>query len=347
MIPMQNAKVQEKIKHMLYTLAFPFVAWIIMEVLCLIFQDRHVFNSILDIQNYARNVGISVCTALALSYNLGNGRFDMSLGAQRMMSAIIGGNLAISLGFGTAGVIVFAVVIGIIGGAFVGILFVTTRIPPMVLGIGMALVYECMAFAGSNSQGLQLYGVPQVAGLSSMYLAIGVVVAAVLFVMVLDRYTKFGFYNRAISGSQKIAHNCGINIFTHAVGCYTIGGGLVAFSGLFDAGFKGVMGAELGFSSNSSVMTNCFPMFLGKFIARWSSEAVGILFATMSIRLFQLGLSVLKFSSTAQQVFTSALFLIFLIVRANEFIFKQRRAKSQRIAQAIEKRAGLANLAQA
>jgi ribose/xylose/arabinose/galactoside ABC-type transport system permease subunit len=213
-----------KIKNALFTMAFPVLTWIIVEILCRILMGRHVFNTILDVQNYVRNVGISACTAMALSYNLSHGRFDLSLGAQRMMTAIIGGNLAIRIGLGTPGVILFTLAFGLIFGALTGFVFVITRIPAMVLGVGIALVYECIAFVGSSSQGLQLYGVKGVENLSNMYLTIFVVLAAVLFVMVMDRYTKFGFYARAINGSQRIAANSGINIFAHAIGSYTFAG---------------------------------------------------------------------------------------------------------------------------
>jgi ribose/xylose/arabinose/galactoside ABC-type transport system permease subunit len=309
-----------------------------MELLCRIKMGRHIFNTILDVQNYVRNVGISACTALALSYNLGQGRFDLSLGAQRMLVAVIGGNAAIKLGLGTPGVILFAFLFGLAAGGLAGIIFVTTRIPAMVLGVGIALMYECIAFVSSKSQGLKLFGVKGVESLSNMYLAIWVVLAAVLFVMIIDRYTKFGFYARAINGSQRIASNCGINIFAHAVGCYTIAGGLVSFSGVFGAAFQGGMDAELGFSSNSAVMSSCFPMFLGKFMSRWSSDAVGILFSTMTITLFQTGLSVLKISATGQQVFTMSMFLVFLVLRANEKIFKTRRAIKARLVEAAAKK---------
>jgi ribose/xylose/arabinose/galactoside ABC-type transport system permease subunit len=333
-----SAANRRKLKNALITLAFPFSVWVVMEILCLLIMKRHLFNTMLDIQNYVRTIGISTCTALALSYNLGHGRFDLSLGAQRMMVAIIGGNIAIKLGVGAPGVILFALVFGLLAGSIVGIIFVVTRIPAMVLGVGMALIYECIAFTGSKSQGLQLYGIKSLGNLSNMYLTICVVLTAVFLVLIIDRYTKFGFYARAINGSQRIAKNCGINIFAHAVGCYIIAGGLVSFSGVFDAAFKGGMDAELGFSSNSTVTTNCFPMFLGKFMSRWSSDAVGILFSTMTIRLFQTGLSVLKISATGQQVFTMSVFLLFLIFRSNEHMFKERRAVKRRIAEAIAKK---------
>ncbi len=337
---------KRKLKNVLITLAFPVAIWVIMEVLCAVTVGRHVIASMLDIQNLVRNAGITVCSALALSYSLGNGRFDLSVGAQRMAAAILGGNLAMSLGLGSIGVLLFALVFGIVFGGLVGVIFVTTRIPAMVLGIGMALIFECVAFVGSNSLGLQIYGVENVKNLSNMYLCIVVVLIASFVAFFLDRYTKFGYHNRAIHSSQKIANDCGINIFSHTVFCYILAGAVVALSGVLDAAFKGVMDAELGFSSSSTVLSCCFPMFLGKFISRWSnSDALGIIVASVTIRLYQTGFSVMKFSITAQQVVLGAAFLVFLIVRANQFYFKKVHAKNIRIAQAIEKRAAMTETA--
>ena len=149
-------KISRKWKNAHITLAFPAVTWLVMNVLCLLTMQRGVIASMLDVQNYVRNVGISACTAMALSYNLGHGRFDLSLGAQRMMVAIVGGNIAIRLGLGTWGVILCSLTAGLLFGALVGVLFATTKIPAMVLGVGVAFVYECVAFVSSGSQGLHV-----------------------------------------------------------------------------------------------------------------------------------------------------------------------------------------------
>ena len=328
--------VQRKLKSVVITVAFPLVMLLIMDILCRITQGRHMFISILDVQNYVRATCIAACTALALSLNLSNGRFDLSLGAQRLAAAILGGNLAISLGLGGIGVLVFSLAFGLVFGGVIGLIFVWFRTPAMVLGVGMGLIYECLAFVGSGSKGLQLYAAPNVRNLSNMYLCITVLLLVLAIFLVLIKYTKFGYHMRAIGGSQKIAHNSGINIFRHAVGCYTLAGGAIGCAGIFEAAYSGSMDATLGLASNSVVMTNCFPMYLGKYLGRWSNEAVGILVSAMTIKLFQTGLSIMKFSMTEQRVFTLCLFLVFLVFRANETIFRDRKAKKARIAQARE-----------
>jgi hypothetical protein len=79
-------------------------------------------------------------------------------------------------------------------------------------------------------------------------------------------------------------------------------------------------------------------MYLGKFISRWSGESAGILFATITIKIFETGLSIMKVSVTGQQVWTMGAFLVFLVIRANENAFKTRKAMKARIAEAGAKK---------
>lgn len=324
---------KHKLKNALLTVAWPLCVWLLFEILCRSIAGRSVFASTLDINNYIRNVGISTCVALALSFNLGSGRFDLSLGAQRMVATVVGGNIALSLGLGSAGVILFSLLFGILFGGVVGLVFVAFRVPPMVLGIGMALVYECIAFASSDANGLQLFG-KGCESLSNITFTIVIVMLVTVFVGVLMQYTAFGYQMRAIQGSQKIAYNSGINVFKHAFLCYALAGGVVSFSGVFDAAFKGAMTTELGFSSNSAIMANCFPMFLGKFLARWSNESIGILIATMTLKMLNTGLGVLAMEDNTIQLLNMALFLLFLIFRANENILTKRKACKTRVLEA-------------
>lgn len=338
---MRNKKKSSPVKSLLCLVAFPLVAWLLMELLCTVIADRHLFQTVLDIRNYVRSVGISTCTALALSFNLASGRFDLSLGAQRMLATIVGANIAIGLGLGPVGVIFCVLVVGLAAGAIVGSIFVTARVPPMILGVGMTMVYECVAFVVSNGEGLQLFGKGYDA-LSNLSFTIVVVMLACLLIMFLFQYTRFGYEMRAIRGSQLISKNSGINIFLHVALCYTLAGGMASFSGIFDAAFQGSMSASVGMSSNGAVMTSCFPMFLGGFLARWCNQPVGILAATMTLKLLSTGYTALNLSTTACEVLNMSLFLLFLVVRANEFLPAQRNADAKRIAQAQEKKQKLA-----
>lgn len=318
------------VKNVLIVSVIFCVTFAVVNLICYLGAGRPLFSTTLDIRNFLRTSSINFCIALALSFNLGNGRFDLSLGAQRMVATVIGGNIALRLGLGSFGIVIFAIAVGAIAGAVVGAIYVTFRIPPMVLGIGMALIYECVAFA-FNPSGLILYGLGSIQSLFGIGYPLVTVAIFTVLCFVMLRYTKFGYRSRAIQGSQRLARNAGIHVNGNAVLCYTLGGGIVAVSGIYDAALKGRFEALLGFSSCTPIWSSCFPMFLGSYLAKWTNLPVGILIASVMVNFLKTGLSVLQFSSNAQSAIELSVFLVFLVIRANEGIFKQRKQRKARV----------------
>lgn len=334
-------KSKRYLKNICIVLAFPIIVGGIMEILSLIVGGTHLMTSILDVKNLIRNCGISACIALALSFNIPSGRFDLSLGAQNVTAVIVGGNIALMLHLGGIGVLIFSVLFGALFGLLVGGTFVILKIPPMVLGVGMALILECIGFASFDSQGLQVYGAENVEILSNMPFVILVVIVVAFINLFIMNYTSFGYHHRAIQGNQKIARNSGINIFSNAVLCYVCAGMFVAVSGVFDAAYKGMLDAGLGLTSTGTVMSNCFPMFLGEYIGRWCNRPVGIIVACVTIKLYSAGLGAFNLDTNASQLANIATFLVFLIFLANENVFRKRKAVASRIKEAKQVRAQL------
>ena len=95
----------------------------------------------------------------------------------------------------------------VLAGGFVGFLFINMRILPMVLGLGISLVYECISFSMYNQQGLNLFGKPGVSILSNWGFIIVVTLLVMLVMTYLFQYSGFGYNRRAIQGNQKLAHD--------------------------------------------------------------------------------------------------------------------------------------------
>ncbi|SHE75776.1 ABC transporter permease subunit [Alkalibacter saccharofermentans] len=338
-----KTKLSNTLKNALKVLAFPMMTYLIMEGLVYMLMGRHLITSTLDIRNLVRDTGISVMIAFALSLNLGSGRFDLSLGAQRLIATIIGGNIAISLGFGGIGILVVAMLFGLFSGFLVGIVFITFRVPPVILGIGMALIYESIAFAGSSGQGLRLFGVSDVQILVDPTFTILVLSIVTILIFALFTYSKFRYDMQAVKGSQKIAIASGINVFKHVVICYTIGGGLVAIAGIFSAAFTGSLTPVLGMSSNGTVISMAFPMFVGLYLARKSNVAIGIILGTLSLKFFSIGLTALRLSGALTSAINMIAFIGFLVFLANKDLPKRRKAELKRIKQVKEKKKQLMN----
>lgn len=341
-----SGKYKQKVKNITVTIVVPIVVFLIMDAICVFVKQTHLITSMLDVNNLIRNIGITCALAYALSFNLSCGRFDLSLGAQRLVGTIVGGSIALSLGLSGVWLLVFAIISGIIFGFITGIVFVWTRVPPMVLGIGMGLVYECIAFTINGSSGLELFGVKGMKTLADPTFVIFVVIFMCVSIIFITSSTKFGYQLRAIQGSQKIAQSSGIKIFRHTVLCYTIAGGVVNVSGMMSAAMSNGMEAGLGFISNGAVMASCFPMMFGNVMAKWSNSGIGILSATIAIRFFASGLNKLELSESMVNAINMLAFLALLVYQANEHFLVNRKAEKARIAEAMVKKAGLASKVQ-
>lgn len=336
-----SEKTKKIIKNICITISFPLAMVLIME-LAVLSKQTHLIGTVIDLQNIIRRTAISCLIAYGLSFNLTCGRMDLSLGAQRLIGVILGGNIGLSLGLTGIGLLLFAFVFGLLFGLITGVLFVVTRVPAMVLGIGMGLVYESLAFVTSEGKGFNIFGVAGNEILIDMWFTIAVIAVCGGAVMFLLGYTRYGFHLRAIQGSQKIAKASGINVFKNAILSYAFAGGAVSISGMLDSAMTNGMKVSTGFMSNGTVLANMFPMFLGMYLSRWSNQAIGIFVAALTLNIFSLGLSKLQLNDAQTNVITMLLFLALLVFLANENIFKIRRAEKARIALANEKKESLA-----
>lgn len=263
---------------------------------------------------------------------------DLSLGAQMYAGVIFGGNIALMFHLGGIGVLLLSMVVGGICGLVIGFVFIKLRILPMVLGLGMTLVFECVCFAINNQQGVILFGKPGVDILSNITFVIIVSAAIVLAAYYLFQLSSFGFKYRAIQGSQKLAADAGINIYSNCVLCYVIAGVLVACAGVFTTIYQGNLTPVLGMSSNGKVFTNMFPMVLGTWIGLLChNRELGILMGSVTVNIIILGLTKLGLSSSVQNVVVYALFLIFVIYNTNSSKIAYHKARKARLALAEKK----------
>ncbi len=323
----------------LKTVMIPFAVFLIFECIDRGSVGLHLINTSADVATLLRNLVTSFGFALALNTNLSCGRMDLSLGAQMYLGVIFGGLLAIRLGLGGIGMIVFALLIGAAAGFVSGFLFTTLRILPMILGLAMTLVYECMSYSVNHQQGVVIFGQPGFSILSNIPFIVAVLIVLILITMYIFQYSLFGYRRRAIQGSQKLASDAGINIFANCIFCYMIAGALAALSGVFDAAFMGSLAPVLGMSSNTTVFANMFPMVLGAWIGSFSNnQSLGIFMGALSVRFLILGIARLGLGSSVQNLIVYSLFLVFVVVNTNRDKPAYLKAKRERIAQARKMR---------
>ena len=192
------------------------------------------------------------------------GLFDFSIGANIVLSSLVGVLLSRHLGY--FGLIGGCLLCGALIGAFNGFFYTKLRIPSMIVTVGLMLILESVAnyvvtfdksgFPGklTNTSILAFNHAPW------NYIAAGI---AFLFMVFLLRFTRIGTYCNAIGSNEYIAKNMGINVsrykfigflllhfFVGIMALLTVsyGKGMLAVTGMasMDRNFKPLMGTFFG-----------------------------------------------------------------------------------------------------
>lgn len=330
-----NDNRKRMIKNIGSSLIGPIIVFIIMELLCYTLKGTHVINSKNMIMT-VRNLTVLTCMAMALSCNITTGRFDFSLGAVQVAATIIGGNIALRLGLGSIGITLFAIAFGLVLSGIVGIAYCVTKMSPIVLSLGMALLYESVGFLVFDSKGLSLINEKEKVGLlSNGWYMVAMILIVVLIMNFLSQYTTFGYHQRALASGQNVSVNSGIHEIKNAIICYALSGGLAAIAGVINVSYKGTLSPSLGLSSVASIFVAMLPVFLGGFLASFSTDAIGKLIACIMIAILNAGMTVLGLSETQQSLLNALILITFLIYLFNSREFSALKYLKQRKATAL------------
>jgi ribose transport system permease protein len=287
-----------------------------------------------------RNTIYSGLIALALSYNLTSGRFDFSVGSILILATILGATAALQWGLGPVPMLLLCTAIGAGLGALSGLAYVLLRLPPIVVSIGVAMVYEGVAFLFNGGSGVRVLGNPGLL-IFAQQPYITILAAAILVVLVvLLNFTKFGYDTNSLRSGQAIAVSIGVDEKKNAVVCYLVAGALMAVAGVISLSILGSCTPKLGLGSTSYMMNAFLPLFIGTFLARYSERNIGILVGSFTQACIISGFAILELSSSLQSVLNGVIVLVFLVATANSYklvelrLHREKRRKAQLAAQA-------------
>ena len=316
-------------KKLLLSLLIPCGVFAVLEMIALA-KGVRLFANGDSWKLFFRAVANVTLTTFALSINLDSGRFDFSLGAVSMLSATVAGTLAQSWNMGPWPTLAVAVAVACVLGLFHGGVYVLTRIPPIIVSLGMALFYEGCAFAFTGGKGVSLVTRTDIISFSTVFNYILVTGAAVIIVVVLFDHTRFGANYRALLSGQKIAVETGIHEIGNALGCYAVSGALMGMVGFISLANTGSQQMSLNFGSIGIMFTAFLPMFIGGWIGRYINKRVGIMLGAVSMALISLAYARFDTASSVQSIISALLLVLFLIYLNNEFAILSVFRKKQR-----------------
>ena len=236
------------------------------------------------------------------------GMFDFSIGANIMLSSIVGTVLASRFGLGYPGLILGCIATGTIIGTLNGLFYVTLRIPSMIVTTGLALIYEAVAsyIAGGQSATLP----SNLRAFGSMPGNLIVAMMAFIVAYLLLNYTKIGTYTYAIGSDEFVAKNMGINVKRYKVIAFIISGAFFGVEAILTISYGSSMVAETGMLSMSRNFYPTMGCFLGMAMKKYGIPIQAIIIGEFFLQIIYYGFVALGAPTAINDVISGLALLI-------------------------------------
>jgi ribose transport system permease protein len=224
-------------------------------VLLLVFTGMstdQVFASLINVQAMLLGGTQALLLALGLAMMLGSGIFDLSLGANLVLSSVVGAkvihavagtanadgtypNFGAALFLGILACIAAGVAFGLVNGFIIAFLDVNSLIATLGttgIGTGLALLITNGGDIGGLPTTLQTsFGLRTLAQIP-LPAFIALVLAAGMWAIL--RYTRYGLHTLAIGSSRSSAERAGVKVKPHMMSLAGLAGALAGLAGFID-----------------------------------------------------------------------------------------------------------------
>ena len=273
-----------------------------------------------NIMLFVQSVTLTIIAAMALNANLNSGRMDFSLGATGILAALLA-SLCIGSDVSTISKIfqflLLTMVFGMVLGLINSIIFIFIKLPPIVMSLGMCLVYEGIAkiIVGSNNSH-QLVN----SGITGNFFIEPIIIIPILAICCIFMafalcYTKYGYNKLALVYDQKVCVETGINEVSNCIVSFIIAGALIGLYQAIDCCSLSTVSIKTDLGSSTTVFKNFLPIFIGGILAKYSNQIGGLLLAVISTTLLNLGMdaaSSIGFTADVQSLITG--FSVFAVL---------------------------------
>ena len=287
-------------------LAVPILLFVVLSV---------IFHGVIGTNNISSLMQQAVAPAIlgwGVLFNIKVGNWDFSVGSVVLLSAIIGGNIAVRLNWGFTGLLIFCLLVAVLAGVVVGLVYYFLKIPTIITSIGMLLIYESISSYAFDGQGIYLTGWNLLGNTEIVIIAI---VAAATAYLIFYR-SSIGYNVRAVGNNMNIAAQNGLNVYRVKAVAIAIAG---LFAGLYAFISLGTSGVQKTVSSMGTMGT-CFDammcVFVGMSITRRGNLVAGIFCGSLVMQLVKLALMAIGIPSEYNSIFIAIFVLIFMTMDA-------------------------------
>lgn len=277
------------------------------------------FGDANTIRNIILNTGAAATIAYALATQIKHGRFDFSGGAIMTLGALVSIYIAerfIPNGFAY---LTISIIVCTILSLIVAFFYIYGRIPIIICTVGAAILFESLTLIFNGGQGTSISSVPALnfLGKNTIALTVLVVISAIVF-LVYTNYTTSGKRAQLLANHQEVAVNIGINEKRNVIQTYLLSG---FFYGIASVVFAGqsfqvyVVPSVLG--TVGIAFSSMMPVFMGFYIGSFSTDAIGIIFSSLTVGILNYGIDVIApvgYAGAFKNIVMGIFMIVFFLV---------------------------------
>ncbi len=266
--------------------------------------------------------------AWGISFVMQMGVFDLSPGAVIVLAGIIGGNLAQMTGTGFAGMILFTMLFGMILTLITCTVFVFTRLPSLIVSLGMLMIYETLTMVLFHGGGVSIPADWRVL-YQEPYVFI-VLIGVFLIFFFLQNYTRFGYHVRALGNGTQIAMNIGVNLKKNRYIAFMIEGLFLGLAAVMDMSITGSEIAVTSMLSCGTAFSAIMAVMVGMYLAKYCGMLLGTFIGAFSLKIIASGMLAFGWSAQIQKVGNGIFLIVFIGISQNLALLLSKKAKRQR-----------------
>ena len=270
------------------------------------------FGSPANLYSYLQSSIIYSVGGCGLYFIVVMGLFDFAVGANIVLSSIVG--VILSQKFGYAGFIIGCLGCGTLIGFLIGTLYNQLNVPSMIVTVGLMLILECIAVivAGGVKQTL-----PEelrfFSGAPGNIILAGLAFLLMFFIL---NYTKIGTYCNAIGSNEFTAKNMGISVKKYKLIGFILLHFFVGIMAILTVSYGTTMTALTGMSTMSRNFQPLMGTFFGVAFRKYRIPISAIVIGEFIISIIFHGFVALGAPTTIQNVVTGAALLAIVSLTA-------------------------------
>ena len=270
------------------------------------------FGSLSNLYTYLQSSIIYSVGGCGLYFIVVMGLFDFAVGANIVLSSIVGVILAQKYGY--VGFILGCLGCGTLIGFLIGMLYNSLNVPSMIVTVGLMLIFESIAVyvAGGVKQTLP-ENLRFFSGAPGNIILAGLAFLLMYFIL---NYTKIGTYCNAIGSNEFVAKNMGIDVKKYKLIGFMLLHFFVGIMAILTVSYGTTMTALTGMSTMSRNFQPLMGTFFGVAFRKYKMPIIAIIVGEFIITIIFNGFVALGAPTTVQNIVTGAALLAIVSLTA-------------------------------